>query len=147
MINHNELQIGDWIGVRDPERSEEPGYYQVFEILEDGIRVEDFTSVYEDEWLVPITIAHMEIKNNALIINGTITIPFNSDIMTFSYESFYECDYDYGRYYSDAIYRRDKYDLGGEWHFSNCFGDRLRGNNLSVHNLQHIINIIAPPRK
>ena len=147
MINHNELQIGDWIGVRDPERSEEPGYYQVFEILEDGIRVEDFTSVYEDDWLVPITIAHMEIKDSALLINGTITIPFNSDIMTFSYEPFYEYDYDYGRYYRDTIYGRAKSDLCGVWYFSNCFGERLRGNNLSVHNLQHIIKMIAPPQK
>ena len=117
MLNHKDLQIGDWVGLRDPYYPEETLFYQVSEIREDGIRVAEFTDTYEGEYIVPIKINKLHIIGLEGFVNDNIKIAFKC------------ADFDFENHYHTIK-------------VSNCFRECLILREWHLHLLQHIFNAL-----
>ena len=117
MLNHKDLQIGDWVGLRDPYYPEETLFYQVSEIREDGIRVAEFMDTYEDEYIVPIKIDKLHVVGLDAYINDNITISFKCN------------DFDFEQFHHTIK-------------VSNCFDESVIIREWHLHLLQHVFKVL-----
>lgn len=63
-VNHSQLMIKDWVVIVDPDNLDNNKPYQVSEVREAGIKVEEFEDIYEDEYLAPVMLTEEMIRKN-----------------------------------------------------------------------------------
>lgn len=63
MIDVNDLMVGNWVKVFDPEYKDDTlDYWDIYEIREEGVRLGLFSDIFESEWLEGIEVTKELLK-------------------------------------------------------------------------------------
>ena len=145
MIRYEDHMIGDYVSVNGKIRRIEAITKKKigFHIHEDKKRLY-YARLCEAS---PINVAYIEMSDGCFIVNGCMEIPFDKLALNLSCVPICDTCSEKRAKWGDYIYEVEHREAGREWHFSNQFGEILRGYDLYVHKLQHIIKMIAPRQK
>lgn len=135
MIDVHDLMVGNWIYLFDPEYKEiTTERFQISEIREKGIRVEDFTDIYEQEFFAPIPVTVDMLKRIGFEEDTTAGEPW-------PYWRYWDKDYKY-KLDVDEGYTNS----GKRWsvHIDNDVCNTIGSGEFTyVHELQNLTRIIT----
>lgn len=73
-VNHSQLMVKDWVVIVDPDNPDNNKPYQVSEVREAGVKIEEFEDIYEDEYLAPVMLTDEIIRKNGFYFDSEIHV-------------------------------------------------------------------------